>query len=129
VAVVLRDERFLVIRRSAHVVAPGKLCFPGGGIEEAETEVEALVREFREELGAEIEPVGRLWQSTTRWGVELGWWLGEINPGAALEPNPAEVAEILWLTATEMRGERRLLESNQQFLDAIAAGEIVLPAT
>ena len=57
VAVVVRDDRFLVIRRSANVVAPGAFCFPGGGIEAGETEERALVREFREELGATIVPV------------------------------------------------------------------------
>jgi 8-oxo-dGTP pyrophosphatase MutT (NUDIX family) len=46
VAVVLRDERFLVIRRAAGVVAPGAFCFPGGGVEGDESETQALVREF-----------------------------------------------------------------------------------
>ncbi len=42
VAVVMRGDRFLTIRRSAEVLAPGKYCFPGGGIEAGETEVAAL---------------------------------------------------------------------------------------
>jgi len=33
VAVVMRGEQFLVIRRSQHVRAPGMYCFPGGTIE------------------------------------------------------------------------------------------------
>ena len=33
VAVVVLEERFLVIRRSQEVVAPGTYCFPGGAVE------------------------------------------------------------------------------------------------
>jgi (d)CTP diphosphatase len=129
VAVVLRGERFLVIRRSASVVAPGAMCFPGGGIEGAESEIEALVREFREELGAEIRPLRSVWRSTTRWHVELAWWLGELADDAELCPNQSEVESVHWLTAEELRGHAGLLESNHQFLAALAAGEIVLRST
>ncbi len=126
VAVVLRDDRFLVIRRSANVVAPGAMCFPGGGIEGQESEIEALVREFREELGAAIRPLRCVWRSTTRWHVELAWWLGELANGTELCPNPAEVESVHWLTTDEMRGHAGLLESNCQFLKALAAGKIIL---
>ena len=62
VGVVVRDGRMLVIRRSRSVVAPLVYCFPGGGIEAGESEEEALVREFREEIGVTIRPVRRLWR-------------------------------------------------------------------
>jgi 8-oxo-dGTP pyrophosphatase MutT (NUDIX family) len=61
VAVILRDERFLVIRRSQQVAAPGKYCFPGGGIESGETESVALERELLEELNVAIVPQHCLW--------------------------------------------------------------------
>jgi 8-oxo-dGTP diphosphatase len=126
VAVVVRDSRFLVIRRSLHVRAPGTLCFPGGHIEPQESESDALVREFREELSAEIRPVRCVWRSTTRWQVELSWWLADLPEGTHLLPNPAEVAEVHWLTAQEMLGQEHLLESNRAFLAGIASGQIVL---
>lgn len=125
-AVVVRNGRFLVIRRSAAVVAPGAYCFPGGGIEVGETEEQALVREFREELGATIVPVRRVWRSTTRWQVELAWWLGELAIDGALEINPAEVDSVHWLEPEEMLALAELLESNRVFLKALAAGEIAL---
>jgi 8-oxo-dGTP pyrophosphatase MutT (NUDIX family) len=126
VAVVVREGRFLVIRRSADVVAPGAYCFPGGGIEAGETEELALVREFREELGATILPVRRIWRSTTRWQVELAWWLGEVVSDEVLELNAAEVASVHWLGPDEMLALAELLESNREFLKALAEGEIVL---
>ncbi len=126
VAVVVRQGRFLVIRRAAAVVAPGMICFPGGEGEGAETEEETLVREIREELGVAIEPIRRVWRSVTPWQVELSWWLSRIAEGERLRPNPAEVASVHWQTAEELRRLPNLLESNHHFLDALDAGEILL---
>ena len=126
VAVVVRQGRFLVIRRAAAVVAPGMICFPGGEGEGAETEEETLVREIREELGVAIEPIRRVWRSVTPWQVELSWWLSRIAEGELLRPNPAEVASVHWQTAGELRRLPNLLESNHHFLDALDAGEIQL---
>jgi 8-oxo-dGTP diphosphatase len=126
IAVVTRGDQFLVIRRSAMVLAPREFCFPGGGIEGDETEAEALVRELREELGVEIRPLCRVWQNITRWNVDLAWWRGEIRADVELIANPAEVESIHWLTVQEMLELKDLLESNRHFLQALAAGEIVL---
>lgn len=127
VAVVIRDNRLLVIRRSAFVKAPGLLCFPGGAIEPEETEPQALIREFSEELGATVQPSQRLWQSTTPWGVDLAWWLAELPAEAQFLPDPREVSEVLWFTLSEMQDLPDLLASNHQFLFAWQQGEFVLP--
>lgn len=126
VAVVVREGRFLVIRRSDEVVAPGMICFPGGGIEGEESEEETLVREIREELGVAITPVRRVWRSVTPWNVELAWWLSRIDNGQPVRPNPAEVASAHWHSVEEMRRLPNLLESNHHFLDALESGEIDL---
>jgi 8-oxo-dGTP diphosphatase len=126
VAIVVRDDRMLVIRRARTVVAPLVYCFPGGGIEGDESEEAALVREFREELGATLRPVRRLWECVTGWKVWLAWWLGELDPDAVPVANPQEVDSIHWLTAAEMAGLPDLLESNRQFLQLLQRGEIKL---
>ena len=123
VAVVVREERLLVIRRAKGIVAPGAYCFPGGGIESGESEQTALRREITEELGVAVQPHSRLWDSVTPWGVELVWWQAHLSIEAAIAPNPSEVAAVHWLTIEEMRGLPELLESNHHFLDALAAGE------
>jgi 8-oxo-dGTP diphosphatase len=120
VGVAVRDGRMLVIRRSRSVVAPLIYCFPGGGIEGVESEEEALVREFREEIGVTIRPVRRLWQCVTAWKVELAWWLVNIEPDAMPVANPSEVESIHWFTPEEMAGLPDLLESNREFLKTIA---------
>ncbi len=126
VGIVLRDGRMLVIRRSRSVVAPRVYCFPGGGIQGAESEEEALVREFREELGLRIRPVRRLWQCVTPWKVELAWWFGRLPPEAVPAANPDEVESVHWLTPAEMAQLPDLLASNREFLDLVARGEIDL---
>jgi len=126
VAVITRADRFLVIRRSASVAAPRAFCFPGGHVEPGETESEALVRELREELGVLAQPIRRVWQSQTRWRVELSWWLTEVDPAAALLPNAAEVESVHWLAPPEILALPELLDSNRDFLSLVAAGQIVL---
>jgi 8-oxo-dGTP pyrophosphatase MutT (NUDIX family) len=118
VAVVVRGDRLLVIRRSQHVRAPGMHCFPGGAIEPGETEIEAVCREMLEELELAAEPQRLLWRSTTPWNVELAWWLVEIDAVAEPRPNPHEVESFHWLTPDEIRCLPQLLESNAEFLKA-----------
>jgi 8-oxo-dGTP diphosphatase len=129
VAIVVRDGRMLVIRRSRSVVAPLTYCFPGGGIEGDESEEDALVREFREEIGVAVRPIRRIWQCVTPWKVRLGWWLGRLKPDAQPVPNPAEVESIHWLTPAEMIRLPGVLESNRTFLELVRRGEIDLDAT
>jgi 8-oxo-dGTP pyrophosphatase MutT (NUDIX family) len=127
VAVIVDEGRLLVIRRSQLVVAPGAFCFPGGAIESGETEAEALVREIQEELGVCIRPLRPIWQSVTPWNVQLAWWLAEPQTADCVwQPNTSEVASFHWLTPAEIRELPELLESNHQFLRALATGEILL---
>jgi 8-oxo-dGTP pyrophosphatase MutT (NUDIX family) len=116
----------LVIRRSQHVVAPLVYCFPGGGIEEGESEEEALVRECREEIGVTLEPIRRLWECTTDWKVHLAWWLADIAPDAVPQANSREVESVHWCTPEEMAALPDLLPSNKVFLDLVLGGEIRL---
>src|SRR4029079_10254823 len=122
VAVVIRGEQFLVIRRSKHVRAPGAHCFPGGTIEAGETEDAAARREMLEELSLAATPRQLLWRSVTPWNVELAWWLVEIDSSAQPRANPQEVEWLAWLTTAEIRKLPQLLSSNVEFLDAWESG-------
>ena len=126
VAVIERDGRLLVIRRSQHVVAPGALCFPGGEIEAGESEEMALVRELDEELGVVIEPLRPVWQSVTTWNVAISWWRAHLSTTAEPRPRESEVAAVYWMTIKELQDHEDLLASNLEFLQGIRAGQIVL---
>lgn len=127
VAVILRGDRFLVIRRSQEVTAPGKLCFPGGGIEPGETEPETLQREMLEELAIEVAPVRRLWRSVTPWGTKLAWWLADLPDAMQPDPDPSEVSEVFWMTRLELQAAEDLLPSVPQFVRAWRTGKLALP--
>ena len=120
VAVVIVDGRFLVIKRSEAVTAPGAYCFPGGAIEPGETEPDALRREMLEELSALARPVRRLWHSVTGRQVSLGWWLTQLDGQQALRPNPSEVESVHWMTPDELLARPELLDSNREFLGFLA---------
>ena len=58
-AVLEKDGRYLITQRRATAVLPLMWEFPGGRVEDGETDAHALKREVRHRLGAEIE-VGKL---------------------------------------------------------------------
>src|SRR5215468_766194 len=58
-AVIERDGRYLITQRRPTAVLPLMWEFPGGRVEDGETDAHALKREVRHRLGAEIE-VGKL---------------------------------------------------------------------
>ena len=126
VAVIERDGRLLVIRRSQQVVAPGALCFPGGAIEAGESEETALVRELDEELGVVIEPLRPVWQSVTTWNVEITWWHAHLPTPVEPRPSESEVAAVYWMTIDDLHDHEDLLSSNLEFLQRIRSGQIVL---
>jgi 8-oxo-dGTP diphosphatase len=59
-AIIERGDDVLVVQRGAHMKLPLKWEFPGGKIEDGETEAECITREIREELSIDIELMGRL---------------------------------------------------------------------
>ena len=127
VAVIVRNGRLLIIRRSQHVLAPGLFCFPGGGIEQGETEQQALARELQEELRCTVTPRERLWEYVSSWRVHLTWWLADLDELVTPIPNPAEVESFHWLTLNELTALPDQLESNFRFVEAVQRGEVKLP--
>ena len=121
---VLLDEEshFLVIRRSETVRAPGRLCFPGGGVEPGETQQAAVVRELQEELAITVSPLRKVWENETTSGVRLHWW--RVTTAEEPTPNPAEVAECMWMTAKQLASDESTLATNLEFLKALELGEI-----
>ena len=115
----------LVIERSATVRAPGKYCFPGGEIEEGETEQAAVQRELREEVGLEVEPLRQLWKSEAQSGVLLHWWLvRRVDAAQPPQPNPREVASCHWLSLEEIEHHPKTLLTNRRFAAAVRDGGI-----
>jgi 8-oxo-dGTP pyrophosphatase MutT (NUDIX family) len=53
-ALVVVDERVLLTQLSAQTPAPGKWTLPGGGIDQGESPLQAVVREVHEETGHDL---------------------------------------------------------------------------
>ncbi len=117
VGVLEQRGRLLMIQRSERVRAPGLWCFPGGEIEPGESPAEAIVREFREELGFEVEAGDELWSWLREdGGLHLLWWEVRLI-GGALRPKPEEVQAVKWMTDDNIRSQAGMIPNNLVFLD------------
>ena len=100
VAAVIRDgERYLACRRAAHKDQAGRWEFPGGKVEPGEGDVDALVREIREELGVRIH-VGPLLDRTVTGRVDLASYESRIE--GAVPTASTDHDELRWVTAGEL---------------------------
>jgi len=99
VCAVLRDgDKFLSVQRPQGKHMAGFWEFPGGKIEENESETDPIIREIREELGCEILPGRRLTPSVTDYGakvVELSPYECAVARGTVVLK---EHSALAWLT-------------------------------
>ena len=103
VVIVHRDDRFLVIRRAAHILAGGAWCFVGGAIDPGESHEDAVAREFHEEVGGRVRPVAKIWEYARPDGsLRLHWWLAELEDGT-LRANPPKSPSCAGVRRTRLR--------------------------
>ena len=95
-AVIERDGRFLLTRRQKGVHLEGLWEFPGGKLDGTETHAEALRREIREELDADVA-VGDLVYYTTHGYSEVTVALYFYACALNGEPTPLLGQEMQWV--------------------------------
>ena len=107
-AVVLRGERALVVRRANPPMA-GRWGFPGGVLELGETVAEGAMRELLEETGIVAEPIGTLTvidtidrddEGRVRFHYTLVAVRGRWISGEGMADDDAD--EVAWLSRTEI---------------------------
>ncbi|QTE00650.1 (deoxy)nucleoside triphosphate pyrophosphohydrolase [Streptomyces cyanogenus] len=102
-AALLDDGRLLAARRSAPADLAGRWELPGGKVEAGERPEDALVRELREELGVDAEPVGRVpgqWPLRTPYVLQV--WTARLRPGSPAPSPLQDHDELRWLTPAEL---------------------------
>ena len=93
-AVIRRENTALLGRRPDHKRHGGLWEFPGGKIDEGETEVDAVTRELLEEFGVETMSVGRVLYECRDPGSPFR--VRFLDVGIRGEPVPTEHTEIGW---------------------------------
>jgi len=92
------ETALLLTRRAAGLRAHrGQWALPGGRCDAGETQATAALRELHEELGLELGPqdvLGLLDDYPTRSGYLITPVVVWAGTGAAISPNPAEVASV-----------------------------------
>jgi 8-oxo-dGTP diphosphatase len=100
-AVIEREGRYLITQRRPSAVLPLLWEFPGGRVEESETDAAALKREVRHRLGVEID-VGQLISFVShpyeRYVVDLYLYECRLQGG---DLSPLAVHAFKWVTSAE----------------------------
>ncbi|WP_251094782.1 (deoxy)nucleoside triphosphate pyrophosphohydrolase [Streptomyces sp. Caat 7-52] len=102
-AALLDGGRLLAARRSAPADLAGRWELPGGKVEPGERPEDALVRELREELGIDAEPVGRVpGEYPLRTPYVLHVWTACLRPGSPAPRPLQDHDDLRWLTPAEL---------------------------
>jgi 8-oxo-dGTP diphosphatase len=119
------DRRILIGQRRRDDTSPLKWEFPGGKVEEGESDEVALARELREELGATLVkavPIGRIdyRYAETATPLEIRFFAAAIE---SEEVRGNEFEQIAWVLPREL-GEYDFLAANQELVANLATGRI-----
>lgn len=100
-AVIERDGKYLITQRRETAVLPLMWEFPGGRVEDGETDADALARELQHRLGVSIEP-GQLISFVNhpyeRYSVELHLYECKLIGG---EPTERNVNAFKWVKSSD----------------------------
>ncbi|GAA4037319.1 NUDIX domain-containing protein [Streptomyces shaanxiensis] len=122
VAVLLRGDRLLAIRRGPAVARPGYWQPISGKVEPGESQREAVLREVREEVGLTVVPLAKVWESETDDGrFRLHWWTARADTGDVV-PDPDEVGEARWVTSEEFLALDPVFHGDREFFERILPG-------
>jgi 8-oxo-dGTP diphosphatase len=119
--IAVRNGRILVAKRKEGGAIGLKWEFPGGKVEEGESDGEALRREFLEEFGIEIEPLSLLGTrafSSDSGERELAAWTVDVPEGTILELR--EHSTIDWISPRDL-SNLDLAQSDRKLLPLLSA--------
>jgi 8-oxo-dGTP diphosphatase len=100
-AAIVNDGRVLAAQRAEPPELAGGWEFPGGKVDPGESDLAALERECREELGVDIEVDARLGSDVVlpSGTAVLRIWTARLTDG---DPVPLEHTQLRWLAGSEL---------------------------
>ena len=114
--ILIYQGKVFVAKRGPEGSFQGCWEFPGGKVEEGESDEAAIVREFDEEFGIEVRALRLLGESIfPHRGIDrvLAAWLIDLAPFT--RPQLLEHEEIAWAEASELQG-LELVDSDRDLL-------------
>lgn len=114
------SSKILITKRPRHLHKGGYWEFPGGKIEQGESEKQALARELKEELAltfSNAEIFKRLEYDYPEKKVSLSFW---YVSGLTSEPQAIEQQEMAWVDVAELKSYT-FPEANEPVVDALIA--------
>lgn len=118
------SSRYLVQQRLPGGSRGSLWEFPGGKVEEGESDREALIRECREELAIELWVQEKLWNTSHDYQdlhVDLILFQARIASG---QPRPLKAAELRFLPPAEIK-QLPFCEADVPLLEALASGTLL----
>ncbi len=101
-AAIIEQGKLLACARADPPELAGRWEFPGGKVEDGESEIEALVRECEEEIGVKVEVGARIGEDIP---LGRGWAVLKVYLARLLDgqrPQCLEHAELRWLDRDQL---------------------------
>jgi 8-oxo-dGTP diphosphatase len=102
-AIIQNEDKILVAQRNNHMDLPLKWEFPGGKVENGESEESCLIRELKEELNIDIQLLCRLTPRIyeyEKFTIRLIPFISKYLSGEIIL---AEHKKVLWMKENELR--------------------------
>jgi len=106
-AVIAREDRYLITQRRPTAVLGDLWEFPGGRVEEGETDADALIRDVQERVGVSVKvgpAIAKRTHGYDGYSVDLSLYQATIDGDA--EPKPLRVADCRWVKSAEFEKYR-----------------------
>jgi 8-oxo-dGTP diphosphatase len=121
-AVIERDGKYLITQRREEAVLPLLWEFPGGKVEEGETDEAALHREVLGRIGVDVEVREKLAEKHheyEKYDVHLTLYSCLLDEG--VEPGPLMVKDVRWVASSDF-GAYKFPPADQATMDRLLGG-------
>ena len=112
--------KYLMVASSKDFGEFSGFYYPAGGhAKTGETERETLIREYREELEIEINPIKQIAVTPNDIKSEVTyWWICKTNDELKFDKNlKSHIADIRWFTKEEIKTEPKIWPATRKVFD------------